>query len=335
MKFAGLLVIIVLICSSALFSAGFSNLEDLKNLSRSMENDPAFQAQFMVKADPDSIQENILFETFDYMQKMSSKYPDAISDSAAQAVNKLLQQIQDELNSLQSADPEQKKLIFDRIDQLKDQLTDKLMDAGNRNSKSAPIQDDSDFEYCDSVPSDNIPESEQTGLDYAHLNDSGEIIQETVGASKSAPVGDERAGGVSGDEIAKLALAVSGKSGKVVYGTTCYTAATQNGVLACAAVVSAILKKGQCVQKINLACVGLRADLKKLGWQDVGKNYDKGEVVYWTKSSGDRPRHTGILVQKDVYNKWWTVDNSSGEKKVLKRPLIRSYYPVVLPAQKK
>lgn len=148
--------------------------------------------------------------------------------------------------------------------------------------------------------------------------------------------GNDNGGAVSGKaaEIVKAALGAENQS-DVIYGVDCYTATTEWGNLACAAVVSAILKKAGAASQVNLACVGLRDYLKTLGYSTISnQQYAKGDVCYWTKTSGDRPRHTGVIVSQDVYSKWWTIDNSSGEKKVLKRPLIRSYYPIILPTQR-
>ncbi|MDD5092169.1 MAG: SH3 domain-containing protein [Candidatus Wallbacteria bacterium] len=148
--------------------------------------------------------------------------------------------------------------------------------------------------------------------------------------------GDDTDPSVSGkaEQIIKSALGAEGKS-DVIYGVDCYTATTEYGNLACAAVVSAILKNAGCGNQHHLACVGLRDHLKSIGWSSISnEQYGKGDVCYWTKTSGDRPRHVGVIVAKDVYGKWWTIDNSSSAKEVQKRPLIRSYYPIILPTQR-
>ncbi|MGM0608733.1 MAG: SH3 domain-containing protein [Candidatus Muiribacteriota bacterium] len=124
-----------------------------------------------------------------------------------------------------------------------------------------------------------------------------------------------------------------GQSG-TLYGHKVYTSDTAHGRLACVAVVSAILIQSDVgINKMKLYCPYMQNYLSDQGWRIISnKRYNKGDVVFWTRTAGDRARHIGIIVQKDVYGNWWTVDNSSSQLKVLKRPLDRSYYPVVLPA---
>lgn len=137
------------------------------------------------------------------------------------------------------------------------------------------------------------------------------------------------------EAIVEAALGAEGKS-DVIYGVDCYTSTTQNGVLACAAVVSAILREAKCENKIHLACVNLREHLESdLGWTEYSKDECmEGDVCFWRKNSSDRPRHVGIIVERDRYRGWWAIDNSSSDKKVLKRPLDRDYYPVVDPVSR-
>ncbi|MFA5480280.1 MAG: SH3 domain-containing protein, partial [Candidatus Muiribacteriota bacterium] len=137
------------------------------------------------------------------------------------------------------------------------------------------------------------------------------------------------------ERIAYYANQAVGQSG-VIFGVSCYTKDTAYGRLACAAVVSAILKKSNVgYNKVELYCPYQQRYLDSIGFKTItNKRYNKGDVVFWAKYQGDRARHVGVIVQKDVYGNWWTVDNSSSQLKVLKRPLIRSYYPVVLPVKR-
>ena len=137
------------------------------------------------------------------------------------------------------------------------------------------------------------------------------------------------------ERIAQLALDVVGDR-DVIYGIDCYNSATSNGKLACAAVVSAILRKADFGYKQQiLYCPTMQNYLDQIGFRTIsGKSYQVGDVCFWTKKKGDRARHVGIIVQKDIYSQWWTVDNSSGSLRVLKRPLLRSYYPIVLPVKR-
>ncbi|MCK9225227.1 MAG: SH3 domain-containing protein [Candidatus Muirbacterium halophilum] len=160
-----------------------------------------------------------------------------------------------------------------------------------------------------------------------------------VGYVYSSLISNEESAGASissgAARITRYALGAVNNS-NVIYGVDCYTPATANGKLACAAVVSAILKRADVgFRNVKIYCPYLRDYLTSIGFKTVtGNNWKKGDVVFWTKKRGDRPRHVGIVVQKDVYGKWWAVDNSTARLKVLKRPLLRSYYPVVLPGRR-
>lgn len=341
MKYLSALIFSVFcVCFPALiFASGLDDqLSELKSLSRNLESSLGFTNEFTVKADPEAENENVLFEVFDYISEMQQKYPSALPEDTISKLKKNLSEIQSSLSQLSETDASSSADVIEQISRQRDDILETLFkNAPEGDSQTA---DDTDFEYCDTIPEPDPGILE----DFYYITDAGDLITDEVAsageemaheAEHAVQSRTKAAGGGKGEEIAKLALALNGKSGKTVYGVTCYTATTEWGNKACAAVVSAVLKKAGCVSKINLACVGLRADLKKKGWKDIGNKFEKGDVCYWTKSKGDRPRHVGIIVQKDGYGKFWTIDNSSGSKKVLKRPLKRSYYPVILPGQRK
>ena len=104
------------------------------------------------------------------------------------------------------------------------------------------------------------------------------------------------------ERITHYALGAVNQS-NVIYGTDCYNAATAHGKLACAAVVSAILKKSDVgFKSYKIYCPYLRDYLTQIGFKRVNPgSWKRGDVVFWTKTSGDRPRHVGVVVQKDVY----------------------------------
>jgi len=135
--------------------------------------------------------------------------------------------------------------------------------------------------------------------------------------------------------ITHKALAVVGQR-DIIYGIDCYNPTTEYGNLACAAVISAILRNSNVgYSRQILYCPYMQNYFDDLGWGKIrNRMYQPGDVVFWTRRSGDRARHVGIIVQRDVYGKWWTVDNSSSRLRIVKRPLLRSYYPVVLPARR-
>ncbi|PLX18878.1 MAG: hypothetical protein C0601_03470 [Candidatus Muiribacterium halophilum] len=135
--------------------------------------------------------------------------------------------------------------------------------------------------------------------------------------------------------IVQKALGVVGQA-DVIYGIDCYNSATEYGNLACAATVSAILRNSNVgYNRQILYCPYMQNYFDELGWRKIrNRMYEPGDVVFWTRRSGDRARHVGVIVERDVYGKWWAVDNSSSRKRLLKRPVIRSYYPVVLPVRR-
>lgn len=139
------------------------------------------------------------------------------------------------------------------------------------------------------------------------------------------------------ETIIENALAVEGES-DIIYGVDCYTTITENGNLACAAVVSSILKHSNCGNKIHLGCCGLREHLRdQLGWKEHSEEDVKpGDVCFWRHSMATRERHVGIVVEKDVYDNWWTIDNDSEQLKVRKRPMVRTdKYKVIYPLMRK
>ncbi|MDD2717859.1 MAG: hypothetical protein PHW04_18380 [Candidatus Wallbacteria bacterium] len=123
--------------------------------------------------------------------------------------------------------------------------------------------------------------------------------------------------------IVPKALEAVGSS-TYVHGYQVYTAATEWGNLACAAVVSAILCAAGEMDQLLLHVDRLHDHLMNdKGWRPAGSDdFQPGTVVFWGTSCRE---HTGIIVDKDAYGEWWTVDNSSGKRMVVKLP-IHGYY---------
>jgi|GEM_PF-5993841 len=141
-----------------------------------------------------------------------------------------------------------------------------------------------------------------------------------------------RPGGSGLQRIIQSANAAVGQSGSI-HGIRCYTRATEYGNLACAAVVSAILQHANAFNEQELYCPYLETKLEARGYDRTDypsqSQFTAGDVVFWAKSRSGRARHVGVITNKDVYGKWWGVDNSSSAREVKKRPTIRRYYPVV------
>lgn len=130
-------------------------------------------------------------------------------------------------------------------------------------------------------------------------------------------------------KIAEKALGAVGMS-SYVYGHHVYTSFTHYGKLACVAVVTSILIEADVMDKLYYGCYIFDDYLKQNSnqWKPIiSKNYNQGDIVFWGNSKKSL-RHIGIIVEKDVFGKWWTVDNSSTYLKVMKRPLKRggTYY---------
>lgn len=135
-----------------------------------------------------------------------------------------------------------------------------------------------------------------------------------------------------------VALRAVGQSG-TLYGFQVYNEDTQWGVVACAAVVSAILIEADVNLVYELYCPTLKSKLKNLGWESYStSNWKAGDVIFWRKATSGsyeqtREKHVGVIVGNSKYREWLTVDNSSTRKEVVKRALNRpSTYPVNGPA---
>ncbi|MDD5090823.1 MAG: hypothetical protein PHQ23_07875 [Candidatus Wallbacteria bacterium] len=115
-----------------------------------------------------------------------------------------------------------------------------------------------------------------------------------------------------------------------VHGWQVYTAATEWGNLACAAVVSAILSAAGEMNSLILHVDYLHNHLRNRGWKQVGvSSLQAGDVVFWGRNYRE---HVGVAVYKDAYGEWWTVDNSSTQRVVVKRPIHGWYGRVVYDA---
>ncbi|MCK9225632.1 MAG: hypothetical protein M0R46_00175 [Candidatus Muirbacterium halophilum] len=163
---------------------------------------------------------------------------------------------------------------------------------------------------------------------------TSEFAALTSGGDTKSGSGDVAASGGAA-RIVRSALGAVNKR-DVIYGVDCYNSDTSHGKLACAAVVSAILKNANVgFNTYIIYCPTMVSHLGSHGFSTVqAGNYAAGDVCFWTKRRGDRPRHVGVIVEKDAYGKWWAVDNSTSSLRVLKRPLVRSYYPIILPGKR-
>jgi len=72
-------------------------------------------------------------------------------------------------------------------------------------------------------------------------------------------------------------------------------------------------------------CCGSGTMKEEYNWTEVQNlgEYQYGDMVFWGRPGESRLRHVGLIVEQDVYGKWWTVDNSSSQLRVMKRPLSR------------
>ncbi|PLX19329.1 MAG: hypothetical protein C0601_02120 [Candidatus Muiribacterium halophilum] len=152
----------------------------------------------------------------------------------------------------------------------------------------------------------------------------------TTTTADSTPATRPSGAGLS--RIIQSANAAVGQSGRI-HGILCYTATTEWGNLACSAVVSAILQHAGTFNEQELYCPTLEQKLQARGYDRTNypsqSQFTPGDVVFWAHTRSERARHVGVITNKDVYNQWWGVDNSSSAREVRKRPTIRSYYPVV------
>ncbi|MDD2715579.1 MAG: hypothetical protein PHW04_06760 [Candidatus Wallbacteria bacterium] len=133
------------------------------------------------------------------------------------------------------------------------------------------------------------------------------------------------------DAIIGNALGAVGDNSHV-YGVLVHTGITGFGKAASAAVVSVILKKSGHSQEVITDCGALRDYLEsRQGWNRVGlPEYEPGDVFF--RGVGREFSHAGIVVGKDLFGEWWTVDNSPTLKKVVKRPILGSYGQEVVAA---
>ncbi|MDD2716806.1 MAG: hypothetical protein PHW04_13010, partial [Candidatus Wallbacteria bacterium] len=176
----------------------------------------------------------------------------------------------------------------------------------------------------------------------AHLGEDNEYLKQANSSTsemiekillKSGKEALEKKGPKGTMEVAYFALKAVGCTDKV-YGVNVHTPDTRQGVLACAAVTSAILKKAGRLKNTLISCEGLRAHLTdRLHWNHVQlPQYKAGDVVFW--GEGNDPDHVGIVVCKDVYGNWWTVDNSSTRRMVVWRPIHGNYGRVAICAER-
>ncbi|MGM0607703.1 MAG: hypothetical protein ACQESP_04695 [Candidatus Muiribacteriota bacterium] len=148
-------------------------------------------------------------------------------------------------------------------------------------------------------------------------------------------------GGPGAERILEAALGAEGAvSNGRLYGKQVYTSTTQGARYACAAVVSAILNHAGTFDQFILlvsrkggGTEGLEEMLPRNGYSDIrfpsNDQMEAGDIVYWRSNRNSRSSHIGVIVEQDSYGKWWAIDNSSNGANVLKRPVERSYYPVV------
>ncbi len=187
--------------------------------------------------------------------------------------------------------------------------------------------------YFDGLPeagglSSNLGIGSGTGSGTGSSPGSGSASFSPSGSTSARP---------SGPGLQRIIQSAEGAVGQGrggVHGITCYTATTEWGNLACAAVVSAILSNANAgLNEQILYCPTFENTLPGIGYRENNypsqSEFTAGDVVFWAKSGSGRARHVGVITEKDVYNKWWGVDNSSTRREVVRRPVIRSYYPVV------
>lgn len=151
------------------------------------------------------------------------------------------------------------------------------------------------------------------------------------GNNSNNNTGSTEPSGSNALKITESALGAVGQS-TYVYGYHVYTSLTHYGKLACTAVVSAILLHVNALDKMYYANRYLWPHLQyDLHWQKVNiGHYHFGDIVFWAYGGSSTIKHVGIVVSKDVYGKWWTVDNSSKYLKVMKRPIDGGYGRVVV-----
>ncbi|MFA7577961.1 MAG: hypothetical protein WC002_07860, partial [Candidatus Muiribacteriota bacterium] len=155
----------------------------------------------------------------------------------------------------------------------------------------------------------------------------------TTASDESAAAPMDTRSGAGAQRIVRSALAAEGQ-GRTVHGITCYTATTEWGNKACAAVVSAILRHANTgLNRQILGVVDMEGSLPSIGFRDIrfppASQFSPGDVVYWRRTRNDRSRHVGVIVSRDNHGTWWAIDNSSSSRRVMKRPVVRSYYPIV------
>lgn len=89
------------------------------------------------------------------------------------------------------------------------------------------------------------------------------------------------------------------------------------GKLACAKVITTILKEAGFVDRINLNVDGTMADLKRKGWTESTEKAEPGDVVIWDAFPGRKHKHIGIAI-----NETEAVNNSSAKR----MPVIGKIY---------
>lgn len=130
--------------------------------------------------------------------------------------------------------------------------------------------------------------------------------------------GEERATASAVVEKARAAVGMTSP----VYGVVTHNDLTQGGRLACAAVVSAVLREAGQGVGVHYNCLGLRGALASRGWDRVGaSDIQSGDVAFWGEDLVTRPRHVGLVVGHTGFA--WTVDNNSILRMVVVRPLSR------------
>lgn len=89
-----------------------------------------------------------------------------------------------------------------------------------------------------------------------------------------------------------------------------YCCCTRGGVLGCAQVVSEALKNAGVNISGSLAVVGVRDQLRAIGWQTVTPPpFQEGDVVVWSRPPGGNHKHIGIAVESG--NSVMAMHNSS------------------------
>lgn len=136
-----------------------------------------------------------------------------------------------------------------------------------------------------------------------------------------ATMASARTNGDPADLISGAAMGAVGVASPV-YGVTVHTEATQWGRLACAGVVSAIVKQAGFGVGIHFTTTALRDALLARGWKRVPKSeLSAGDVVFWGADQTSRPGHVGVIVASTIIT--LTVDNNSLIRRVGLHPLAR------------